>query len=417
MIRSSVIYLLGGLLTKAIPFILLPILTRYLTPEEYGTVALFQVLLLLTIPFVGMNLQTNISRNFTKLNRAEMAQLIGTLAALLCCSMTIVIFLISLWILFVGQLFDISSGWLFVLPLVAAFHTANQFNMTVLRNQEQPITFAALEVTNSLINIGISIILVVMLQYGWQGRVLAIVFSTCCLGLFGILLLYKQKLIIFGFNKNVVKNVLSISLPLIPHALGGVIVTMSDRIFIEKLISKEAVGVYVVGYTFGMLVNLFVESFSRAWSPWYYKQMSKNNSKENRQQIVQYTYIYFIIILLLALAVSSCSKWLLPFLVTPEYQGASKYILWISFGYAFRGVYTVIFPCLVFAGKTSFLAIGTTGIALINLLLNYCLIHLNGPVGAAQATLISWFLLLLCTWLYSTRICPMPWLYFMRIEE
>ncbi len=410
MIKSSLIYLLGGLLNKAIPFLLLPILTRYLTPEEFGTVALFQVFLFFTIPLVGMGLNNNISRNFTKVSRDEMAQLIGTLVGLLCCSTGIIFFLITLWLYLYDQVFEISYRWFLVLPLVAAFHITNQFNLTVLRNQERPVVFAILEVSNSLLNIGISIILIIGLKFGWQGRAIGLVFSTCCFGGIGLLLLHKQNLLVFRFTSSTIKDILHISLPLIPHSLSGVVISLSDRLFLEKLINKEAVGIYVVGYTFGMVVNLFVESFSRAWSPWFYKQMAGcNNTRKRRKKIVRFTYIYFGSILFLAFILTAVSNVVLPFVVTEEYQDSLEFVLWVALGYAFRGMYTMIFPYFVLAGRTNLLAIGTLGTAIINLILNYYLIRMNGTVGAAQATLCSWFILFLFTWVYSSKICPMPW--------
>ena len=85
-------YLLGGTITKAIPFILLPILTHYLEPNEFGTLAIYQALLLISIAFVGINLPINIARNFVKLSHFELARLIGTLVIILCCSTTIFFF-------------------------------------------------------------------------------------------------------------------------------------------------------------------------------------------------------------------------------------------------------------------------------------------------------------------------------------
>src|SRR5690606_11298828 len=52
---GSAIYLISNICNAAIPFALLPILTRYLTQEEYGQVAMFQTLLGALSAFVGVN--------------------------------------------------------------------------------------------------------------------------------------------------------------------------------------------------------------------------------------------------------------------------------------------------------------------------------------------------------------------------
>jgi O-antigen/teichoic acid export membrane protein len=281
----------------------------------------------------------------------------------------------------------------------------------VLRNQEKALAFVVFEILNSFLNVLVSLILIVGFNLGWQGRAIGILFSICCFGLFGLLLLYKKKLIYFKIDFSSVKKILSISIPLIPHAIGGVIIVLSDRLFIERLVNKEAVGIYVVGCTFGLLVNLFVEAFSNAWSPWFYKQMTSDvDILKKKQRIVLFTYIYFACILLLAFCITAISQFILPIVVADEYQSASEFIFLVALGYAFRGMYTMFFPYFVFMGKTNFLGISTGVIALFNMALNYVLICKNGAIGAAQATLLSWFFMFLFSWIHSVRICRMPWL-------
>lgn len=49
-------YLVSNILNAIIPFALLPVLTRYLSPEEYGEVAMFQTLLGAMTAFVGLSM-------------------------------------------------------------------------------------------------------------------------------------------------------------------------------------------------------------------------------------------------------------------------------------------------------------------------------------------------------------------------
>jgi O-antigen/teichoic acid export membrane protein len=196
---------------------------------------------------------------------------------------------------------------------------------------------------------------------------------------------------------------------LIPHALGGVVIALSDRLFIDRMVGKEAVGLYAVGYTFGMIVNLVVEAFNRAWSPWFFREMYKD-TEQTRRRIVKFTYAYFVGITLLALTITGVSYLVLPYMVAIEYQAASIFILWVAVAYAFRGMYTMVFPYLVQTARTNFLGVGMFFTATVNLVLNYVLIKINGPIGAAQATVVAWLMLFLITWAYSSRICPMPWI-------
>ena len=57
MFRNSIVYLISGGLGKAIPFLLLPILTSYLSPDSYGLLATALVSVELMIIMVGLNIQ------------------------------------------------------------------------------------------------------------------------------------------------------------------------------------------------------------------------------------------------------------------------------------------------------------------------------------------------------------------------
>ena len=61
---GAAIYLVTSLMNAAIPFMLLPILTRYLEPEEYGQIAMFQVLVNALAAVVGLNTVGAANRRF-----------------------------------------------------------------------------------------------------------------------------------------------------------------------------------------------------------------------------------------------------------------------------------------------------------------------------------------------------------------
>jgi len=51
--RNSLLYTGSNVLVASIPFVMLPVLTRYLSKEEYGILAMFQVMVTLLIPLIG----------------------------------------------------------------------------------------------------------------------------------------------------------------------------------------------------------------------------------------------------------------------------------------------------------------------------------------------------------------------------
>jgi O-antigen/teichoic acid export membrane protein len=158
---------------------------------------------------------------------------------------------------------------------------------------------------------------------------------------------------------------------------------------------------------------LIQDSFNKAWVPWLFAQLKKGN-ENNKKRIVKITYIYFGAIILLALLLSATAPWFLNFFVGEEFKEAGKYVFWIAIGYAFNGMYKLVGNYIFYAEKTKYLAWITFLTAILNIIFTYLLIKLNGPVGAAQATALAFFISFVLTWILSSKVYKMPWLSFTK---
>jgi len=409
LIGDASIYLGSSIINKVIPFLLLPLLTKYLSPEEYGALSVYQVLIGFCIPFVGMQIHINITRNFNKYSSEELAIWVGNIFFILIASTCMVTILVFLYVSAGGSNFGVSNNWLIIVPLIGGSTAIHMCYLAVVRSQRRPFAFGLFSISNTALDMAISLCLIVYFGFGWQGRGVGIVGSALFFGLLAVYLLYRQGLCFFRLNRQKVSEALKICLPLIPHALGSAVIYLSDRLFIEQMVGKDAVGIYSISCTFGMIVSMCVESFNNAWSPWFYRSMLAADIAV-RKRIVKHTYLYFIAVLVLAVLVSIGSQLVLPLMVSASYHEASQYILLIAIGFACRGMYTIVVPYLIHTGRTNFLGIGTIATALLNLMLNYFMIRANGAIGAAQATLIAFLVQFLITWAYASKVCPMPWL-------
>lgn len=71
--RNSFVYTGSNIIRNAIPFLLLPVLTHYLTPTDYGVVATFEVLLAIAIVFVSLSMHGAVAVNFFQIENHTMA--------------------------------------------------------------------------------------------------------------------------------------------------------------------------------------------------------------------------------------------------------------------------------------------------------------------------------------------------------
>ena len=402
------IYTGSSILNKALPFFLLPIMTKYLSPVEYGILAIYQALISFSLPFIGMSMENNITKDFYKLSKHEIAKLMSNLIFILFITSSMVMLGIMFYLCFSKSFSGIPARWLYLIPIITFLNMINQFNLVIIRNEQKAFIYGVFEVSSTILQLALSILFVVSLKLGWEGRAHATWIGALIFGFIGIIYMLRTGYLEYDFNLRVIKENFALALPLIPYALGGIIIFFSDRFFIDHFAGKAAVGIYAVGYSFGMIVTLFKNAFAKAWSPWMYRNLS-HITEEGKIKIVRFTYLYMIGMIGLALCVTFVSYILIEFMANPRYHNAKEFIVWIALANAVNGMYSIMMPYCVHLGKTKILAWIMFSAAAINLIGNYFLVPINGAVGAAQATLLAFCVSFILNWWYVNKIYPMPW--------
>lgn len=403
------IYLGTNVINKAIPFLLLPILTRYLPPSDYGLFSVYHVLSLFGLSVIGMNMGTLVTRSFYEEEKEALAELVGNILGVLSCNFVVVGLALTLAAGVAGSILGIPGFWIPCLALFAAGQTVFLIRQVVLRNQKRAVAFGTNSILRTITELSISIALVVGVGLGWEGRAAGLLAGGVGMGAIALVQLHKGAWVNWDVDRKRMRRVVVLAAPLIAHTAGGVVIALCDRLLIEIMVGHEAVGIYTVGYQFGMIVSLLAASFNQVWSPWLYEQLADITAPKKRK-IVRYTYLYDVGIFVVAVLVWLTSLPLIRWVTTAPYFGAREFVPWVALGYAAHGMYTMVFPYLIHVGRMKLIAAITTAGAALNLVANVVLIRMNGPVGAAQATLITYVLIFLGVWWWASRLYSMPWL-------
>lgn len=398
-LHQSLIYVVTSLGNKAIPFLLLPIITRYLSPSEYGLYALYQVFITFLTPFIGMSLEVHITRNYFRVERRDLAKIISAIFLLLHLNVVVALVLIALASLVVNQPLGLSHDVLQILPIIIYAQMINTFELGLLRNEGRPLRFGLTQITMSALNLSIALALLLSWKLGWKSLVFGLL-----AGQFGVALFSLRSMYLRGFIKRQIAPLwplLRISAPLIIHLLGGSVIFLSDRLFIEHMLGLETVGVYSIGVQFGTIAMLVINAIMLAYGPWFFKHIAANDA-----QVVRRSYQLLVGFVLLGLGVWLAGYALLPWVVDDAYHSARAVIFWVVLGFVVRGFYQVFYNILLHEGLTQALPFITGSAALLNLLLNALLIHWYGMVGAAQATVLAFLVMFLLTWAVVQRKSP-----------
>lgn len=385
LLKSSMIYTLVNLLNKGIPFLLLPILTFYLSPGEYGIVTLFTLYLGLLTPFIGFNIHGAIARVYFQKD-INFSEYIST-AHLVVLLSTVLSTVIVINIYFLTSILDEINLVYILAGILAAFgNYITQLLLTIWQVTNHPIKYGLIQIFKTIINFSVSILLVVVINYGSDGRILGIVIGSLAALIFSyrhLIKYYEFKII---FNKKYLIDMLYFGIPLIPHLMSLYLVSSIDKIFIAETINENAMGIYAVAYQIALILFVLSESFNVAWNPYLYKKLSTKDYKGVLKNIFIYISILSVIGLLLALI----TPLIYNIFINEQYISGMKYVYILIVAFIINGIYKILASFIFFIKKTYIISIISIITAVFNIVIVYYLINVYGVIGAPIAMLITY---------------------------
>jgi len=389
------------------PFFLLPVLTRYLSPADYGIVSMFLFTVLILDPFISLGVGGAVTVKYYD-KTTDVPTYLGTglvMTIALAIPVELLVFLLR------DTLSDITRvppEWLLlVVPFIVA-RAVVAVPLSLLMVREKALLFGVVQNAQSAAVISLSLLLVVGLGGGWRGRLEAELITWCTFAIAGVVVLRRSGWLRLVFIPPYARHLAGFGVPLIPHALGSILIVQTDRLLLTNLVGVEETGLYTVGYQLALVLELIAISFNNAFAPWLYRHLG-DADYEMRRKLVRYTYVQFAGMAVLALAVAVGMPWLAGQLLDPSFAGSGPYVGWFVLGFLFSAMYYMVVNYIFYAQQTFWLAAVTITVGVVNIPLTYFLIQLNGGIGAAQATAVALGLSFLFTWLVSQRIYPMPW--------
>lgn len=418
-IKNSLIYILVSVFSGALSFLLLPLLTTYITPKDYGTYEIYRSGLALFQGFMIFGTNTLIFGNYFKWSKKDLKIFLHNSIFIFS---IVSVFFVSMFLLlpqitnYFNNQFSISLFILLIGVITTLLQSITSLQTTIFQVNGQAIKYAIFTAGFSLISFLGTYTLVVIYKFNWYSIVISILFAS--LIFFSLTIFNFFKLSIKFFSPlSKIKMILFLGTPLIFTHISGWIIEAVDKIMISSLIDTTATGIYSVIYKFGLIVFLIQIAVLRAWSAFFYQKINLNNYRSNLI-IVKYTYLLILFLLLVSILVIIISPYLFNFFVTDNsYSFSIKIVIYVSIGYFFDGLWKIFNSYLINLNLTKYYSIILVISASCNLIMNYFFIKKYGIEGAAISTCISFiigFILSLAASLYHS---PMPWLYFLKTNN
>ena len=386
---QSVVYGFGNVLSKTIAVFLIPVYTRVLTPGDYGVVSISNVLYTLLMLFLNLGTSSALFRYYHEAaDDAERKDYVTGAFWLLMGTATLIVALAMLAAGPLAQLLFGSADKAAFVRMTALWCFMSAFPLVplaIFRAEGKPRLFISVTVGSFLVNVVMTIIFIVVLRRGALGVIESSVVATSMVAV--AILAFLARRVTLRPSLSHVRAILSFGLPLVPFGLGMLVMNMGDRVILNRIAGATETGLYSLGYTAGMLVNLvLVQPFQTAWWPMVFASHKEEGAAERFGRVL--TYLLFIG-LAMALYLGVLAREAIQIIAARPFWASYNVTFWVALAYVMYGVFYCVSVGSLLAGRSRHftpLALIGAGTALAGY---FVLIPPFGRLGAAWATLLG----------------------------
>jgi O-antigen/teichoic acid export membrane protein len=409
--RDTLIYGSGIVLSRAASFLMLPIYTRYLTPDDYGILQLLQLTvdvagILLTAGFVSALYRYYFKTRFehernavvtTSLVLFTIANAIGA-ALLLTASPIVARHLLA------------GGGQADLVRIVAATFLLEVLTIVPLAYMQivkRPGLFTMTSLGRLFLQLTLNVVFLIFLGMGVRGILLSSLITTGVVG--AIISTWLLRGIGLQFDRSVAREITRFGLPYKFTNAGTFAINFSDRFFLKALSGLSAVGLYGLAAQFGMLVtSVASQPIMQAWNPRRFEHTHLERSE--RDDYYDRTFLaYNLVVVSCAVAVALFARPVIHIMAAPAFHSAAVFVPLLVAAQLIACWITVLGFGIDVSERTVYLSYATAVAAVVVIALHAVLIPPFGPMGAAVATLIGFLVRLTLVFAWAQRLWPITY--------
>ena len=399
--RETLAYGVGGVALRLLSLLLLPILTNFLSPTEYGVVALLTALMAIAQPIFSLGSGALMGLVYFEADsNQEKATVVWSTLVLHLAAAAVLLMSAYLVGPFIGSVTRVVDDYLNVVNLAlvnCALANLSGDLMLWLQFERRLTRFLIASLGGAAAGGIVSVVSVTVFDLGVAG----VIWGQVAANLF-VFVVVTPELRNFGFGKlslNVCWRLFKDGIPLLPAFVFLFILMQSNRYILEAIDGLASVGIYSIGFSLGSAVGLVVNAVSTAWFPFFMQY--KEKPKEAEVVFGKVTTYYVIALGFCCLTMAIFADTIVSLVVQSQFTGAAQVVGIVALSQAFLGLFTLLLPGMYFRNEVHFTAFIQGVAALVSLPFNYFLIKEWGVTGAGFGVLASSILLVSATILWN----------------
>lgn len=367
--KNSIIFLICEIVAKAVPFLMLPYLTRVLTLHDFGQLGLFTTFQAMFLVMINLSFDGAVSRYFYRYGTKNFKAVVSA-AFLLITTLSLLIFLVLILLFKDKEI-------LFFALIASSLQAFFNISTTVKQCQKKAVQYACYQLGFSILSLVTTIVIFHAFGYELVSRVWAILTSfIICIVIF---ILFDFK--ISTFCQSIAKLKLNTSyliffgLPLLFHQSSLYIKGQFDRVIVSNSYSSDVLAHYTAAFQIASVITVIVMALNKALVPFYFEAC--RNGKLNSNVIKKIFWIAFVFCLVPSIVLYFIPAGFYSFLLGAKYSDISTLVCFFSVGLSLQIPYLILVNFLFYRSKNKMIAASTFTSAVVHLSLLYFLKSFN----------------------------------------
>lgn len=387
LVKNTTIILISKIFTQFLSLLLLPLLTKALSTEQYGSFDLITTYSWLAAGFISFQVENGIFRFLidSRNNEEETKKIItnGLLSILILYLIFSAIYLPIFHILKI-------NNYLYVY-LYAVSTLLLNIPLQISRGLGDNTTYSIASVLTGLFNILLSFISLYVFHLGLLGLISSAILSNIIGGLYAFFKKKMYKYIRFqNKSKKTIKDIIKYSSPLLPNSISSWIMNISDKAMLAIFRSTSATGIYSISTKFPVLLSHFYSVFNLSWS----ESASVNVKEEDKEEFFSKAINkIFVVCSSTCLIIMAFMPIIFRIMIDEKFFDSYNYIPILILASIFE-LFTILLGGIYISLKLSKNVAITTMIAsCFNIIINLIFMKKYGIIVACLSTLISYAIL------------------------
>ncbi len=386
--KNTLYLMIGNFASKMLVFLLVPLYSSFMTTEEFGTADIFTTTITLIMPLLTLAVGEGVIR--FSLDKQNDKKTIFSLAIYICLCGFILLFAF----LFIGKYYINNNVYCVIFLLYYATYIINDVLQQFVQGLEHMGTFVACGVISTVVLCISNIVLVVGLRTGLYGYLFSLIISNLVSILFLVFKehLWKNILPINKIDKKLSRELVTYCIPLIPNGINWWINNSLDKYMVLFYWGPGENGIYSMAYKIPSIIAVVSGILTVSLRISIVEDFGSSDSKKFIED--SYNKISSIYILICAFSlffIESISK----ILFANDFYIAWKCAVFLIIAAIFQSMCSFVGIIYTSAKETKVILRTTLFGTCVNLFLNFVLIPTLGGIGAAVATLISYYSILI----------------------